>query len=107
MKTLDEQLSTLLDHHNRLLGRMMDPTKARQVQEIIDALLEVRQALAVASLQEGTASYTKVVHALDEANASAAYTLGNLSNFALGMEKARAAAQALDDLIATGAGAIG
>ncbi len=107
METLDQQLTTLLEHYNRLLGRMMDIQKARQVQEIIDRLLEVRRAMVRASLEAGTPDYQKVVRAMDEANASAAYTLQNLSNFALGLEKATAAATALDSLLAEASGALG
>lgn len=107
MEALDEQLTSLLAHYNKLLGRMMDITKARQTQEIIDRLLELRRALVKLSLEEGSPAYATVLAHMDEANASAAWTLTNLGNFALGLEKAHAAASALEDLLETASEAIG
>lgn len=107
MDTVGKQIATLLDHYNDLLGAMTDLTKARQVQDLIDRLLELQRALVNASLAEGTAAYQEVLAAFDEANASAAWTRQNLSNFALGMEKANEAASSLDTLIEEGADLVG
>jgi len=101
METLEKQLSDLLSTYNDVLGRMTDLKKARELQDLIDRLFELRRAVVAASLEEGTENYQKVVKSLDEARASAAYTLSNLGNLALGMEKANAAATSLHDLLAS------
>lgn len=107
MNTLVKQTASLIDHYNELLGSMTDLTKARQVQDLIDRLLELQRLTVNATLAEGTAAYQAVLGAMDEANASAAWTRNNLSNFALGLEKANEAATALDRLLEEATGLIG
>lgn len=106
MNTLVKQTASLIDHYNELLGSMTDLTKARQVQDLIDRLLELQRLTVNATLAEGTAAYQEVLGAMDEANASAAWTRNNLSNFALGLEKANEAATALDRLLEEATGLI-
>lgn len=99
METVQSQLADVLSAYNQLLGHTTDPAKVHELQHLITRLTELQETLLVSSLQQSDAQYHTAVVALDEARASARYTLTNLSNLALGMEKANTAASSLSALL--------